>query len=496
MQYRENNVVWVKSLPHIDPSVKEFLVALDNRMSKRGENCIYVTGGFLRDILIGCKTRDIDITISHIPADISEMVSGKNVHLVSLDKKRGYKRIVFNDWTIDITPFYKNSLYKDLERRDFTINAMATPLKDILKPSMPLKLNIIDPFGGLRDLYNRSIRMVSMENMKSDPIRILRAVRLSGALSFSIEKETKYIMKEISRLIENIASERIRDELLSILKFNSSHELFYLMDELNILSQLIPQIDSLRNIGKGGYHHLPVWEHTLLSLENLEDIINNFENYFPRSLHPYIADYLHPVANQVVLKLAVIFHDIGKSNTYKREGDKITFYGHQKISREIFLAWSNRYKIPKGIRERAARLISYHMRPFHLLESLKKGVLTNRGIYRIARDLDDDIDGLFILALADLLSMGGPMRPKSQEALLIDLYSSIRKEKERAKRLEEVKRLINGHKIIKWFNLTPGPIIGKLLEEVQELIWIGELVTESDIYGYLSARLKGKNKMD
>ena len=162
---------------------------------------------------------------------------------------------------IDLTSF-SNTIEDELKRRDFTINAMAFPLHEDIAM---VRSSIIDPVNGLQDLDTASIKAVNPHIFDEDPIRLIRAVRLVSKYHFSIEKNTFKLIKYKSHLVSNESQERVRDELMKILKSNSSVLYIELMDGLGLLSSIIPELDLLRDVIQPKEHHWDVFNHSINS---------------------------------------------------------------------------------------------------------------------------------------------------------------------------------------------------------------------------------------
>jgi len=198
----------------------------------------YLVGGSVRDVLIGQELKDLDFAIASdavkLAKDFSKEIGGS---FVLLDDVFSIGRIVKNHITIDFSELRGDSIEADLRERDFTINAMASDLS---------LERIIDPFKGLTDIKNKIIRMVNEENLKADPLRILRAYRFHATLGFDIDEETRKALVRNAHLIKVTAKERIKDEIWKIFSVPDSFKTIELMVEDEIFkaifktSELIP----------------------------------------------------------------------------------------------------------------------------------------------------------------------------------------------------------------------------------------------------------------
>src|SRR5208283_2714522 len=180
----------------------------------------YIVGGAIRDMLSGLETKDIDLVVPGDALEISKefaQVSGGS--FVLLDSKFAIARVVKDPVFLDISAMKGESIAEDLAERDITINAMAQPLCE-----WPSTLHVIDPFGGREDLQSRVIRMVSERNLISDPLRILRIYRFSAALHGHIEMNTRRALNRLRALLNDVAIERIAEELRHMMEIGDSHE--------------------------------------------------------------------------------------------------------------------------------------------------------------------------------------------------------------------------------------------------------------------------------
>lgn len=209
----------------------------------------YLVGGSVRDLILRRDVKDLDLAVKgdslELARDFSKRTGGT---YVPLDEVFSIGRVVKDNITIDFAKLSGESIEADLSERDFTINAMATDLS--------LK-SLIDPFGGMEDLKNRLIRMVKEENLKADPLRILRAYRFHASFSFDIESSTRYALRKNAHLLKVTARERIKDELWKILSvYNSARtveimvedEIFKSVLKMPHLLQIRPNLKALKII--------------------------------------------------------------------------------------------------------------------------------------------------------------------------------------------------------------------------------------------------------
>lgn len=310
----------------------------------------YIVGGCTRDLLLGRIPRDWDITTNAHPDQIQAIFQETyynndygTVGVVSHETQDDTLKV------IEVTPYrsesgYSNarhpdsvefgvSLEQDLERRDFTVNAIAYS---------PLKGHIIDLYKGQNDIKDKIIRAVGNPTIRfqEDALRMLRAIRLGAELGFSIEPATFAAIEESASLLSRISKERIRDEFIKIIMSERPMDGVFYMKHCGLLPYVVPELEKAVGIEQNHSHKFNVFEHLLRSLQHAAD-----KNW------------------PLEIRLAALFHDISKPETrrFSRETDDFTFYGHEVVgSRETRRILQN-LKFPQKIVEKVVILVRWHM---------------------------------------------------------------------------------------------------------------------------------------
>ncbi len=462
-----------------DPRVREILTAIAELAPQA-----YVVGGAVRDCLIGQMDRkDLDLSVEGDGFEIARQVatrSGRTATFVALDSTHGTGRIVLHGdppVSVDVTSFRASTLAEDLRRRDFTINAMAVGIQDFLLG----RLNrIFDPTGGWLDLQGKTIRACSKNSFQDDPVRILRAFRFMAGLGFEIGEETLKMLPYALSALPSAAPERIRDELIATLAAEASFPALKEMDAWGVFDVLFPELRSMKGCGQNDYHHLDVWDHSLETVHQMEDLLANMEQQFgPLSdqINAYARE--EPVKDRpriALLKLAAIFHDAGKPETrFVDSKGRVRFFGHEKISQRIFDEVGWRLKL--AVREIATigEMIGGHMRP--TIFTGKE--VSRRAIHRMHSRFHRNVIGLLLLFLADLGASRGPARRpeaygQAWNQVLRALAMSL--EAEAAPLIP----LLNGRDVMGQLPISPGPHLGKLLKKLRELQATGEITTREE----------------
>jgi len=459
-----------------------------SQLSRKWETELYLAGGTLRDLVLNREIIDIDFAVSsrclEFSGEFSKRVNGT---YVILDKENKTSRVVIKGYNLDFTEFRGKDIQDDLSKRDFSINAMAIPFSEIMEGKTA---RLLDPFGGLQDIKAGLIRALSKESITHDPLRMVRAYRLAATYDFRIEERTREYIKECAREITKVSQERITTELTKIFSANMCYPWVEDMVKVGLVTYILPEIQDMKGVIQNGSHHLDVYDHSLLTLKCLEEVINGPQRYF-RSHIDSIASYLRSQKTRALLKWAALFHDLGKAKV--REIDsrgKITFYYHEQIGSQIFLNMAQRLKLSKADARFIQKIILLHMRPLHIMRPFMQGTLTPKGIRRFIRQAEGDLIGVFVVTMADSLAGKGPLKPADAEVRLAELFDAIYTYfKEKFEPITMRPRLITGRDLIEQFHLTPGPVFGKLLREVEEAYMEGIVTTREQAIEWLSARI-------
>ena len=246
---------------------------------------VYLVGGSVRDLLIGTQDiKDIDLLIASGSEDVARTFADAiRGSFFFLDEERKITRIVKHTDSdtiqFDFTNFEGPDLNADLERRDFTMNAMALDLRAFIATAS--LDGLIDPLHGREDVKNRLIRVTRPGVLDEDPLRLLRAVRFAATLGFTIEEGTVDQIRHHARLISRPSPERVRDELFLILSERNAEKHLMLMDSLGLLSPLFPELEPLRAFAPGRYHVHDVLTHSIKTAGYIDNVLDDLPNISP-----------------------------------------------------------------------------------------------------------------------------------------------------------------------------------------------------------------------
>jgi len=428
--------------------------------AKKANKKVYLVGGMLRDLLLGITINDIDIAISGNGKEFARAL-GKSFRL-----KEGLNefRVVDDNMNIDILGLGSTEILEDLERRDFTINAMAYNLLD---------KRFIDPFNGVKDLEKGIIRAMGRKNIVEDSCRILRGLRFRAIFGFKIEEKTADLFMEYADKLSSIAPERIRLEFISIFEAANSH----LAVIPEVFDVIFPGFLKMKEI-KGGKVTENLMAHSILTLEKMDSLSRDLKVFgaHKKRVEAYYAE------NKAKLKLAALLHDIKKPETKEVTENTVHFYGHDKMGSDWFGKIGKKLKFSSKERDYIMSIIKHHMR-IHLLANQEE--ITERAKRRLCFELGNDVMGLALFSLADQIATIGREDSHLLEVCnqIISYYFSMKDEVE--------KPLLKGRDLIKHFNLAPGPIFGDILGKVQMAYEEGEITTKEEALAFVKDNIRG-----
>lgn len=445
----------------------------------------WLVGGALRDRLLGRPTADYDVAVAGDPRlvarQLSRLVSG---HRFELSEGFGVWRVVSRErgWYIDLLPMAGQSIEDDLARRDFTVNAIAQRL-----PTGEL----IDPFGGEQDLRRRCLRMVSGEAFRQDPLRSLRLVRLACELGFSVDRATAAAATRSAPELARVAPERVFAELRRIVGSDRAVSGLELIDELGITAVVLPELDALHGVEQSPYHHLDVYEHTLAVLGETIELGRDPGRYLGAHAEE-VSEYLSsPLANDLsrweALRFAALLHDIAKPQTRQvTPQGRVTFIGHDAAGGETAISVLTRLRASERLATHVAALTRNHLRLGFLVHGMP---LSRRDVYRYLRECDPVQVDVTVLSVADRLATRGA---GSEEAIAkhLELADQLLGEA-LAWQATPPRPPIRGDRLARELGIEPGPKLGRILAELEEATFAGEIESAQDAVGRARDLLRG-----
>ncbi len=444
----------------------------------------YIVGGAIRDRLLGMSPRiDLDVAVKGDGLEVAGLAhsrSGVAATVVPLHPTHGVARIVLQDEesaVVDISPLKGESIAEDLTRRDFSINAIAVALSDYLETGLD---RMIDPCEGFRDLQSKIVRVCSSRAFLDDPLRVLRAFRFSALLGFAIHPHTLDLISQQMQGLLTVAGERVRDELMGILGTEASVATLKHMDAVGILGLLFPELTPMKGCLQNEYHHLDVWDHSLETVQILEIMFRSSPLCFGDLLEKVCEDLNESLvpgrSRKALIKLAALFHDSGKPKARFIDAEgRVRFFGHERFSAEIFEKAGSRLKLSTREMRTIGEWISGHMRSMIFTGD----AVSARAVGRLCRHYGRDVQGLLVLFLADLAASRGPARPPESQERACDAVKNglqICADLERTPFVPFLK----GRDLMKLFGLEPGPQIGVILKQLEDLQSSGDISTREE----------------
>jgi len=487
----------------------------------------YLVGGPVRDMLLGRPAHDLDFVVTRGDSlTLAQALADEwGAPFVPLDRVFGIGRVVIRNVEcgmrnakpqsatrtlrahsaiyLDFNRLRAPTLAEDLAARDFTINAIAAALTWAEDPSPE---HLVDPLGGQHDLARRVVRAVSNHAFLDDPVRLLRAVRQAGELGFAIEPETLALIRRDADLIAWSASERVRDELVRLFAQPQAIAGVELLDELGLLTSVIPELEPARGMTQPAAHQWDVFQHVLETVRALEWLLDRLRGReIPWRWDPTLTlnpDQLHvdrvlahleapssaAGTRAVLLKFATLLHDIAKPQcrTIDAAG-RIRFFNHETEGAPMAATVMRRLRFSAHEAETVAHIVAHHMRPAQLATARQ---VSSRAIARFLRSVGEAAIDVLLLSLCDHLSTQGPrVRPAEWNRHVTATGEMLAAYFHRSDRVAQLPRLLTGHDLMTTFGLEPGKQVGTLLDALREAQLAGTITTRQEALAWVAERL-------
>ena len=429
----------------------------------------YLVGGSVRDFYLGKKTYDRDIVISDAEIFARKISNKFDGTFIVLDSENKIYRVVLKDKLnyLDISELQGNSIEEDLQRRDFTINAIAYDLKN---------KKYIDVTGGLDDLNNHILRHIKEENFLEDPLRILRAFRFKSTTGFEFSQNLKDSIEKYKYLLLNPAKERINYEIMKMFGGSYCSQVLLEMDDFGLLSKIFFQVDEMKKVPPNTHHHLDLFHHVVETVRNIEKIYDNLPTDIKQHLDN-IDFGGFPRINH--LKLAGFLHDIGKYSTWTiEESGRHRFIKHDDVGAKMCPNILKELKFSKKQIEYVSCMIKNHIYPSNVISA---PVLSEKVMMRYLRKMENNVIDNIVLAKADRLSARGKdITEEIIEENLNGLDSLLSFYMSKKDTMQPLPKLIDGFDVMNIKKIKQSPVLGEILSAIKEAQLNGDISTKDE----------------
>ena len=420
----------------------------------------YVVGGFVRDILMGNSVNDVDIMVIGDGILFAKKLAKElGVNKTIPFEKFGTARIPYNKIQIEVSSarmedyeavsrkpskIEYTDLKGDLERRDFTVNAMAIDIH-------PDRFgDLEDPYSGVRDLEKKILKtpLNSNETFSEDPLRVMRAAYFAAKLGFKLDNECRKAMREQAHRISIVSSERVRDEFIKILQTDRPSIGLVILQKIGLMKIIFPEIHRMYGMEQSPeWHHKDIFAHTLQVVDNAAKLSTKME-----------------------LRFAALVHDIAKPNTRridKRKG--YTFHGHDAVGEKMLDKVSRRMKLSNKLKNYIKKLTLLHLRPIALV----KDVVTDSAVRRLMVAAGDDLEDLMLLCRADITTKN----PRKVEKYMKN-FAKVEQKMDNVIKKDSMKKFqspVRGNEIMSVCGISEGKVVGRIKNAIEEAIIEGKI---------------------
>lgn len=402
---------------------------------------IYIVGGTVRDSVLNTEPKDLDFAINLGPEQVQKRLNAAGYETWKIDKEPPTIGTKLGSKRVEVSTFRGTNIEEDLLRRDFTINAMA--IRDN---------KIIDPHNGLKDISKQLVRCTKspLDRFSEDPLRMLRAIRFVSTLGFRLDEKTKSSIMTYAHSILVTAKGRWFDELTKLLVGNNVKPALELLFKTRLLGYLLPEIYPITMVPRNQNSHTKdLWYHT--------KIVVNKSKPIPR------------------IRWAALLHDMAKPQTMLESSSGTHFFQHEYLGSEMADGVLKRLKAGSSFRQSVRGLVALHQRIGDVVSRRNNPPVSMNALRRLARDCDErrcKIEDLVELFAADCSSGRKDVveRQRVHANLLRKALKDMKAEDLRPKLPKGI-----GERLMRHFNLKPGPKVGKLKQKLDSMLVSGKI---------------------
>ena len=430
--------------------IDEAVISICEDLHAQGKEC-YLVGGATRDLLMGEKPKDWDLTTDATPDEVMEIFHGEKI--VPTGLQHGTVTLIRGDEPYEITTFRTEGAYsdgrrpdyvrftddirEDLKRRDLTINSIAySPMDDRI---------VTTEENGIEDLRNGVIRAVgdAGERFREDGLRTMRVCRFASRLNFDVEEETLRAVRENVGMIDKVSEERIREEIMGILKQSDKPSIgIECLRKTGLLEKVLPEVADLYGLEQAPqYHKYDAYWHTNVGLDSIPK-----EKYIER--------------------LEFLLHDIGKkpARAWSDSKQRYAYIDHDILGAEMASAVMERLKFSTAVSDRVVRVVRNHL----LHDSSQ---WSDKSIRKLVNKVgEENLEDLLTVHRADIVGKGMDIDKYLREAdILEDRLQRLREETGKVS-FTAKDLAITGHDVMNYLQITPGPMVGRVLNHMVEKV--------------------------
>lgn len=469
---------------------------------------VYLVGGYIRDTLAHRPSHDLDFVLKSNPIQAARSIADHfKGDFYVLDKERQTARAIIQNGSkektvVDCSLLDENGVDSDLSRRDFTINALALNLN---QPDQ-----IIDTLGGVDDLKEKRLKLCSEDSLELDPVRTLRSVRFIQSFGLQVSRETRGLIQRTSKNLVHVSAERIRDEVFNIFELERIQDSIAILDDFGILEVIFPELPGLKNLNPSLPHVHNVFDHTVRVVEIFGALVRSVihDNYeisenalkkaeeviqpFRSVLKKFYCQELTPGRNIFALShFAALYNDCAKNEVTSviRDG-KLSFPGHAEASAEIAAVRGKALALSGVEIGFIRRMIMNHMMKEFLPDC--ETDTADLWLYRFFKVAKSAGVIFGFLHLADVLATyENNLTAERWQSALTFAHQILEGWFNRYEQVVEPVKLISGDELIERYKLSPGSVIGELIEFVRENQVAGNITSREDAFLLLNKKMEG-----
>ena len=454
----------------------------------------WIVGGAVREGLLDRAVTDLDLAVASGEDAAAKAVAGAlDGHAFALSERHGTWRVAAPGagFGVDVTRLRGGDIEADLAARDFTVNAMAVELRAAAAGGASEKL--IDPIRGRADLEAGLLRAVSPAAFDDDPLRVIRAARFAAALEMELAEPTADLARAAAPRTAEPAGERQFAELAALVSGPDPIRGLEVLDQLDAMSVVLPELHELRGVEQNPYHHLDAYGHTIEVLRRLLEVESDLERFTGEHAAAVRAALAEPLADELdragALRFGALFHDLGKPETrsVNNEG-RVLFLGHDRVGARLVATICERLRTSRRLRGYLERICLDHLRLGFLVHERP---LLRRSVFEYLDATHPDSVDVTVLTVADRLATQGDKTRKEAIDSHLELARTMIGEALGWRETGPPRPPIAGDELAAELGIERGPELGRLMRELSAAVFAGEVSTREEAVVYAAKQPSG-----